>query len=97
MGRVILVVAVGSYKPDGIRNHFLVGLISTLLLPISGDVARGGTSDRDRSAPIEWTRGPQIKSRSRAFLKVITAQILLTWQKRRRRIEMTRRSRALIA
>ena len=97
MGRVILVVAVRCYKPDGIRNHFRVGLISTLLLPISGDVARGGTSDRDRSAPIEWTRGPQIESRSRAFLKVITAQILLTWQKRRRRIEMTRRSRALIA
>ena len=69
MGRVIRLVTVGSYKPDGFRHHFCVGLISTLLLPISGDVGRGGASDRDRSAPIEWTRGPRIKSRSRAFLK----------------------------
>ena len=68
MGRVIPLETVGSYKPDGFRNNFRVGLISTLFLPISGDVARGGASDRDRSAPIEWTRGPRIKSRPRAFL-----------------------------
>ena len=55
MGRVIPLETVGSYKPDGFRNNFRVGLISTLFLPISGDVARGGASDRDRSALIEWT------------------------------------------
>ena len=33
MGRVIPVVTVGSYKPEGFRNNFRVGLISTLFLP----------------------------------------------------------------
>ena len=46
MGRTIPLETVGSYKPDGFLNIFRVGLI----LPISGDVARGGSSDRRRAS-----------------------------------------------
>ena len=37
---------------------FSVGLTHTLFN--MQDVARGGASDRDRSSPIKWTRGPRI-------------------------------------
>ena len=40
--------------------HFLsVGLSPTQFIFISGDVTNEGALDYDRSAPIEWTGGPQ--------------------------------------
>ena len=46
MGRVLTLLNVGYYIPDIFLNIFRVGLI----LPISGDVVRGGSSDRRRAS-----------------------------------------------
>ena len=53
-----------------------MGLKSHTVLLIAGHVAQGEALDRDRSAPIEWTRGPRIIDQARALLnQVITATI----------------------
>ena len=48
MGRVIPVVTVGSYKPDGFEITLRVGLIHKFYFLISGDVAHTGPLDRLR-------------------------------------------------
>ena len=57
-------------------NLFRVGLKSHTVLLIAGHVAQGEALDRNRSASIEWTRGPRITDQARALLnRVITATI----------------------
>ena len=53
-----------------------MGLSPTQCFITAGDVAEAEVSDRDWSAPIEWTRGPPINHHARTLLnQVITATI----------------------
>ena len=53
-----------------------MGLKSHTFVLIAGHVASFRALDRDRSVPIEWTRGPRIKIKTTCLLKqVITATI----------------------
>ena len=54
-------------NPTGFNNFSRVGLIHTVSLN-AGDVASFRALDRDRSAPIEWTRGPRIKIKTTCLL-----------------------------
>ena len=66
----------GVINPTFFFNLFRVGLKSHTVLLIAGHVAQGEALDRDRSVPIEWTRGPRITDQARALLnRVITATI----------------------
>ena len=59
------------YRSSGLINPhsiFSVGLTHTLFN--MQNVARGGASDRDRSAPIKWTRGPEI-NQARALIEAL--------------------------
>ena len=61
MGRVLTLLNVGYYIPDILLSISLCGTNLHTTLFNMQDVARGGASDRDRSAPIKWTRGPRIQ------------------------------------
>ena len=66
----------GVINPTFFTNLFRVGFKSHTVLLIARHVAQGEALDRDRSAPIEWTRGPRITHQARALLnRVITATI----------------------
>ena len=58
----------GLKNRTGFTNFSRVGLRSHTVLLIAGHVAQGERLDRDRSAPIQWTRSPQITDQARALL-----------------------------
>ena len=57
----------GLINPTGFNNFSRVGLIHAVSLNAS-DVASFRALDRDRSAPIKWTRGPRIKIKTTCLL-----------------------------
>ena len=61
MGRVLTLLNVGYSIPDIFLSISPCGTNLHTTLSNMQDVARGGASDRDRSAPIKWTCGPRIQ------------------------------------
>ena len=51
----------GIINPTNSTNFFPCGTKVPHIVLNAGHVERYEASDRDRSAPIEWTRGPRIK------------------------------------
>ena len=59
----------GILNPTDRNNFFRVGLKSHTVFSTAGHVERGEALDRNRSAPIKWTRGPRINIKTTCLIK----------------------------